>query len=339
MGLYRAVGRPLFFALPPEAAHQVAGVVLRLPLPWKAIGGVLDDPVLHAQVAGIALRNPVGLAAGFDKSCRFLSALGGLGFGYVVGGSLTRAPRPGNPKPRIVRRPADRAIVNSMGLPNRGAEYAAQRLRLHRTTSPVIVSLAAEEVDDVVAAHALVAAHADGIELNVSSPSLAWNSPQERGEHLGRVLEALRPRARKPLFVKLPPIGDHPAEIMGLARVALNAGASGLTCFNTLPVDEPRLSTARGGLSGPPLTDRTVAGIREVRREVGAALPINACGGVTTAADAMACLEAGATTVQLYTALIYEGPRIVRSINEGLARKLRDRGTTASLPQVRPRSG
>src|SRR5436189_664321 len=129
MGLYRAVGRPLFFALPPEAAHRVAGTVLRLPLPWKAIGGVPDHPVLHVTLAGIPLRNPVGLAAGFDKNCRFLAALGDLGFGYVVGGSLTLAPRKGNLKPRIVRRPEERAIVNAMGLPNRGGEHAARRLR------------------------------------------------------------------------------------------------------------------------------------------------------------------------------------------------------------------
>src|SRR5206468_10924456 len=122
MGLYRAVGRPLFFALPPEAAHRVAGTVLRLPLPWKAIGGTEEWPILYMEMAGIPLRNPVGLAAGFDKNCRFLAALGGLGFGYAVGGSLTLSPRKGNPKPRIVRRPEERAIVNAMGLPNRGAE-------------------------------------------------------------------------------------------------------------------------------------------------------------------------------------------------------------------------
>ncbi len=329
MGLYRAVGRPLFFALPPEAAHRVAGRVLRLPLPWKAIGGAHDDPALHTELAGIPLRNPVGLAAGFDKSCRFLPALGDLGFGYVVGGSLTRAPRKGNPKPRIDRRPEDRAIVNAMGLPNRGAEYAERRLRRLRKTSPVLVSLAAEDVYDVVAAHALVEPHADGIELNVSSPSLAWASPDERRDHLGRLLDALQPRRRKPLFVKLPPVGDNPTEVLALARAAVDGGASGLTCFNTLPVDEPRLSTGRGGLSGPPLTAGTVEGIREIRREVGDAVALNACGGVTTSADALACLEAGATTVQVYTVFVYEGPRLVRTITEGLAASLGDRARLA----------
>jgi dihydroorotate dehydrogenase subfamily 1 len=334
MGLYRAVGRPLFFALPPEAAHRAAGAVLRLPLPWRAIGGFTDDPVLHVTLAGIQLRNPVGLAAGFDKSCRFLPALGDLGFGYVVGGSLTRAPREGNAKPRIVRRPAEKAIVNAMGLPNRGAAYAAGRLRRPRRTSPVIVSLAAEEVENVVAAHAGVEPQADGIELNVSSPSLAWTSPQERRDHVSRILEALRPPTQKPLFVKLPPPADDPAEVLALARAAMDHGADGLTCFNTMPVAEPRLSTGRGGLSGPPLSERTISGVRDVRSEIGSAVPINACGGITTAADALACLEAGATTVQLYTALIYEGPRIVRAITRGLARTLRERRATASSPRA-----
>jgi dihydroorotate dehydrogenase len=336
MGLYRAVGRPLFFALPPEAAHRVAGAVLRLPLPWKAIGGVPDDPDLHVTLAGIPLRNPVGLAAGFDKSCRFLHALGDLGFGYLVGGSLTRAPRNGNPKPRIVRRPEEHAIVNAMGLPNRGAEHAARRLARFRGTAPVVVSLAAEEVDDVLAAHALVQARVAAIELNVSSPSLAWKSPGERRDHLAHVLDALRPRLHTPLFVKLPPLGDDPAEVMRLARLSVDAGASGLTCFNTLPVDEPRLSTGRGGLSGPPLTERTIEGIREIRREVGSAVALNACGGVTTAADALACLEAGATTVQVYTAFVYQGPRLVRAITEGLAAALRDRRAAAASPHATP---
>src|SRR5919204_346014 len=114
MGAYRALARPLFFALPPEAAHRVAGGILR--------------------------RTPVGLAAGFDKSCRFLPALGELGFGYLVAGTVTRRPRSGNPKPRIVRRPESRAMVNSMGLPNRGVDYAAKRLGSMRRTAPVLIS-------------------------------------------------------------------------------------------------------------------------------------------------------------------------------------------------------
>src|SRR5947199_9842087 len=138
MGSYRTAARPLFFAIPPEAAHRLAGVILRLPLPWRRIGNAMLDPALETSLAGIRLRNPVGLAAGFDKSCRYLLALGELGFGYVVAGTVTRRPRRGNPKPRIVRRPPSASLVNSMGLPNRGAPYAADRLRTGRRTGPVL---------------------------------------------------------------------------------------------------------------------------------------------------------------------------------------------------------
>src|SRR5436309_4542354 len=132
--LYSRLARPLFFALPPEGAHHLALGLLRLPLPWRRIGDVPEDPALHTDLAGIALRNPVGLAAGFDKSCRLVTALGEIGFGYVVAGTVTRRPRRGNPKPRIVRRPDTLSIVNSMGLPNGGAQYAAKRLRAARRT-------------------------------------------------------------------------------------------------------------------------------------------------------------------------------------------------------------
>src|SRR5919201_520098 len=127
MGLYRAL-RPAVFAAPPEAAHRVAGALLELPLPWRRIGGAVDDPALHTNLAGIELRNPIGLAAGFDKRCRVLHSLGRLGFGYVVGGTITSRPRAGNPRPRIVRYPGRRAMVNSMGLPNPGPEAAAANM-------------------------------------------------------------------------------------------------------------------------------------------------------------------------------------------------------------------
>src|SRR5436190_14501536 len=202
MGAYRALARPLFFALPPEGAHRVAGGLLRLPLPWRSIGGAVDDATLRTDLAGIPLRNPVGLAAGFDKSCRFLPALGELGFGYLVAGTVTRSPRSGNPKPRIVRRPESGSMVNSMGLPNRGAEYAADRLRRSRRTAPVLVSLADEDPADVVANHALLEPLADGIELNASCPNVSWGRDRDNEEHLRGLLRALRERRTKPLFVK-----------------------------------------------------------------------------------------------------------------------------------------
>src|SRR6266480_166309 len=129
---------------------------LARPLPWGRIGGVRPDPALEIDLAGIRLRNPVGLAAGFDKNCRVLPALADLGFGYLVGGTVTRRPRRGNRKPRIARRPASQSIVNAMGLPNRGAEEAARQLRAGRPAAPVFVSIAYEDRSDVVANHELL---------------------------------------------------------------------------------------------------------------------------------------------------------------------------------------
>jgi dihydroorotate dehydrogenase len=322
MGSYRTAARPLLFALPPEAAHRVAGTLLRLPLPWRWIGGVPTDPALEVKLAGIHLRNPVGLAAGFDKSCRFLPALGALGFGYVVAGTVTRQPRAGNPKPRIVRRPQSRAMVNSMGLPNRGAEYAAARLRATRKAGPVLISLADEDVDDVVWNHGLLEPLVEGVELNASCPNVSWGRDRDNEEHLRQLLRELGARRSKPLFVKLPPFRTDPEReaVLALARIARDHGADGFTCFNSLPVREPRLAVGTGGLTGGPLLQHTLAGVAEVLRATDGAVPINACGGVFTGSDARACLEAGATTVQIYTGLIYQGPRIVRTITEALRR-------------------
>lgn len=138
MGLYRAVGKPLFFALPPEAAHHLALDLLGLPLPWSAIGGALGLPSVPTRLAGIELANPVGLAAGFDKGCERLGPLGRLGFGYVVGGTVTRAPRTGNARPRV-RRLRGGSMVNALGLPNPGADAVAARAsptNRARTSSP-----------------------------------------------------------------------------------------------------------------------------------------------------------------------------------------------------------
>src|SRR5436190_12494948 len=210
MGSYRSVARPLLFAIPPEAAHRLAAALLRLPLPWRRIGGAAVDPALETDLAGIALGNPVGLAAGFDKSCRFLPALGELGFGYLVGGTVTARPRAGNRKPRIVRRPQSASMVNSMGLPNRGADAVAATLSASRWTVPVLISLADESSEDVLSNHALLEPLVDGVELNVSCPNVSWGRDRDNEDHLRLLLRELRDRRIKPLFVKLPPFRTGP---------------------------------------------------------------------------------------------------------------------------------
>ncbi len=329
MGVYRSVVRPLLFALPPEAAHRLAHGLLGLPLPWERIGRVPDDPRLRVTLCGIELRNPIGLAAGFDKSCRRLDALGRLGFGYVVGGTVTRHPRAGNPKPRVARSPRQASMVNAMGLPNPGADAVARTLATGARTAPRFVSIADQDVPDALATHALLEPHADAIELNASCPNVSWGRDRDNEAHLDRLLRELGARRTKPLLVKLPPFRTRVERevVTALARIARDAGADGLTCSNTRPVRDPRLATGAGGLSGRALFADTPRIVEEIRRATERALPVNACGGIATAADALACIEAGATTVQVFTAMVYRGPRVVAEIASGLADTLRLRRT------------
>lgn len=318
MGWYSAVGRPAFLALPPEAAHRVANRLLALPLAWPHMGRVPDDASLVTTVAGIQMRNPVGLAAGFDKTCARLGPLGRLGFGYVVGGTITRHPRRGNPKPRIVRYPSQGSMVNAMGLPNPGAATAAANLVRHARTAPRFVSVADEPLDDAVATFEMLAPHADAIELNASCPNVSWGRDRDNEAHLAALLDAFAARAPLPVFVKVPPFDTELERraVLALAGLAAERGAAGITCANTRPHEESRLAVGRGGLSGRALSARTpsmVAAVREVTGSI-----VHACGGVATAEDVRACLEAGATTVQLYTALVYEGPGVVGELCSSL---------------------
>ena len=294
--------------------------MLGLPLPWERIGGASRDRSLELDLCGIRLPNAIGLAAGFDKACHRLEALGRLGFGSVVGGTVTRLARRGNPRPRIVRDRRRGAIVNAMGLPNPGAEAAARSLARMRRTAPRLVSVADESPEDATAAVDLLAPHVDGFELNASSPNAPWR--HDPG-HMTELLGAFRARTDRPVLLKLPPFSgvEERGAVLDLARAAIEAGASGLVCSNTVPVDEPRLAAGRGGLSGGPLTALTPGIVEDVAAATGRAVPIVACGGIFTPGDVLACLDAGATAVELYTGLIYRGPAIVGDLTRGLIRR------------------
>ncbi|HEU4356509.1 MAG TPA: dihydroorotate dehydrogenase 2 [Actinomycetota bacterium] len=340
MGLYRAVVRPAFLALPPEGAHRLAQRLLGLPLPWERIGGATADPALARTLAGIPLANPIGLAAGFDKTGAHLDSLGRLGFGYVVGGTFTRAPRAGNPKPRIVRYRSRGSMANAMGLPNPGAEAASRTLARVRRTGPRLASVADEALEDVLATHALLEPHVDGVELNASCPNVSWGRDRDNEAHLAAILRELGARRQTPLFVKLPPFRAEVERevVLALARIAVEGGADGLVCSNTRPVSEPRLAVGTGGLSGRALFEDTVRIVVEVRAASDGAVPIVACGGVSSAADALACLQGGAAAVQVYTALVDRGPRLVGELTAGLANALRGNGAALGAAPPSERS-
>jgi dihydroorotate dehydrogenase len=218
------------------------------------------------------------------------------------------------------------SLVNAMGMPNPGAAVAASRLAKSPRTAPRFVSLADEALDDVLAAAAVLARHVEGFELNASSPNATWGHEES---HVAELVDRLSTQTGKPVMVKLPRFenDEEREDVLGMAVAAKARGAAALTCSNTRLVAEPRLAMGRGGLSGRPLASGTPGIVREVRAATGGEIPINASGGIATAEQALACLEAGATTVQVYTSLLYEGPAIVGSLAHGLADALRARDT------------
>lgn len=338
--MYGFIFRTVFVRLDPEVAHHVTMPVVRA-LGAAPVAAVLrrftrPDPSLRTEALGLVFESPFGVAAGFDKDAVAVRGLDAMGFGHVEVGTVTAIAQSGNPKPRLFRLVADRALINRMGFNNRGAAAAASRLRGLRTSRrrrPVIGANIGKsrvvEVEaataDYVASAGLIAPHADYLVVNVSSP----NTPGLRGlqavETLRPLLDAVRAAAGStPLLVKIAPDLDD-EEVVAIARLAVDAGLAGLIATNTtvsragLTSDTATVEAAgAGGLSGAPLRERALAVLRLVREAVPADFCVIAAGGVETAADVQERLDAGADLVQGYTAFIYRGPMWARQINRGL---------------------
>ncbi|KAA9087160.1 quinone-dependent dihydroorotate dehydrogenase [Microbacterium radiodurans] len=343
--MYALIFRTVLSRLDPETAHHAAMPVIQmlgLP-PFASIARTITRPAaeLRTEALGLTFASPFGVAAGFDKNAVAARGLGALGFGHVEIGTVTAIAQEGNPRPRLFRLVADRALINRMGFNNRGAAAAASRLaRLRRRRHrPVLganigksrVVDVADATADYVTSTRLVAPVADYLVVNVSSP----NTPGLRGlqavETLRPLLEAVREAAGStPLLVKIAPDLDDD-EVTAIAAMAVDAGLAGLIATNTtisrsgLRADAARVDAAgAGGLSGAPLRERSLAVLRLVRAAVPASFCVVAAGGVETAADVQERLDAGADLVQGYTAFVYRGPLWAREINRGLVALRRD---------------
>ena len=306
---------------PPETAINAGTRALRVRPAWRSLGPSTAEVDLPAAVGGIALRNPVGLAAGLDKHCASLDSLAAFGFGYVVGGTVTAQARPGNAKPRVLRLAEQESVINALGFPGDGLDAALARLeRLRRMPARVLVSIAALDEHETAECAERLQPLVDGVEVNISSPNTAglrrFHEPEALRGLLG-VLDAVR---LKPLFVKIPPwtTDEEREQILALVRVCRESGVDAVTAANTIPVEDERLATGRGGLSGRAILENMLAMLPDIRAELGSGVGLNACGGIASADDARAALEAGADTVQLYTALVFRGPGLVEEICDGL---------------------
>lgn len=282
----------MIHSLPPEPTHAAALFALRHRHLWRAVTPLLrvDAPRMHTTLAGIPFRNPIGLAAGYDKNAECPPALAALGFGYVTCGTVTASPRPGNPKPRMLRRRRDKALVNSLGFPNKGLEHAArliERALPRMEDTPIMASISGDTPDDIALCHARLQPLVAAIELNISSPNTRGLQAFQRPDALSQLLDRLNHDRGKPLFVKLPRYVHPPStddarreDILALTRVCQEHDVDALTVANTLPVSDSSLAAGTGGLSGKPLLPSTLRIIADIRADVGHGIAINASGGI-----------------------------------------------------------
>ncbi|PRX35230.1 dihydroorotate oxidase A [Meinhardsimonia xiamenensis] len=336
MRLVERLGLAALHRLEPERAHHLALRALKAGLvPLE--GGPVTSPRLATRIAGLTLPNPVGLAAGFDKNAEAVAPLCRAGFGFVEFGAATPRPQPGNPRPRLFRLTTDRAVINRFGFNNEGAEAIAARLAASRCAVPRGLNLGAgkdspDRAGDYAEVLRIAGPHIDFATVNVSSP----NTEALRDLQGRAALEAVIARVRQanaalprpvPLFLKIAPdLSD--AEIAEIAAVAMEARLDGIIATNTTVRREGLRSAARGeagGLSGRPLFALSTRVLARLSFETGGALPLIGVGGIFSAEDAFEKIRAGASAVQLYTALIYEGlslaPRIARGLDRLLERE------------------
>ena len=339
----------------------LARITLPLARPAIAAACRYEHPVLRQQLWSLDIPNPIGLAAGLDKNARLISLWSALGFGFVEVGSVTAQPSRGNRRPRLFRLEQDGALINRLGLPNQGAARIARRLR-HRAGAPAPgISIAkthdsgimgVEAVEDYRRSFSQLAALGSYIALNISCPNTADGKTFEEADHLNELLEAIMSAKSSlgsdiPLLIKLSP-PDSPkivydSQLEDVLAVALQFGIDGFVVCNTAPDRSGLTSDAApigtGGMSGRPLHRRAVRMVQYIAQQTGGRVPIIGVGGIASAEDAYRMICAGASLVQVYTGLIYEGPGLVRRIKEGLVSLLEADGWTSVADAVGCRSG
>ncbi|TGE26202.1 quinone-dependent dihydroorotate dehydrogenase [Hymenobacter metallicola] len=340
--MYKALLKPLLFQLDAEQAHHFVFDNLRrsnrLPGMPALLRSLYDftHPQLEREVFGLKFRNPVGLAAGFDKNAELTDELSALGFGFVEIGTVTPRPQPGNPSPRLFRLKQDEALINRMGFNNAGATAAAQRLRQRRSTMLIGGNIGKNKdtpneqaADDYIASFEALFDTVDYFVVNVSSPNTPNLRQLQEKEPLIKLLQQVQEvnlaKARpKPLLLKIAPdLTD--GQLDDILTIAAETKLSGLVATNTTiardnlqTTPDHLTSIGAGGLSGKPLRQRATDVIRYLHRQTEGALPIIGVGGISSPADALEKLAAGASLVQLYTGFIYEGPALVKRINQAL---------------------
>ena len=332
MACYKTL-RPALFLLPPERAHRAAIRALQLGVAPKS---TFTHPSLATEIAGLALPTPVGLAAGFDKNAEAYRGALASGFGFVEIGTVTPRGQPGNPQPRLFRLVEEEAVINRLGFNNEGVDAAVARL--HSRGAGIVGGNIGKNKDsgdavaDYVMAMRSIYPVVDYITVNISSPNTPGLRALQAENELTALVKAVQDLrssfpVRKPIFVKIAPDNDQ-TTLEAVAAVAIEMKIDALIVSNTTISRDGVRSTETGGLSGKPLFERSTQTLRHMYKLTDSRVPLIGVGGISSAADAYEKIRAGASAVQLYTALIYQGFGLVDEINEGLAGLLARDGFT-----------
>ncbi len=347
--------RPVLFSLPPETAHEFALESLRFGLGSKKLqekfaAGFARSPFGAIECFGLKFENPIGIAAGFDKNGVVTRQLAALGFGCVEVGTTTFHPQPGNPKPRLFRLPADKALINRAGFNNQGTARVVERLRNNRPPCILGINIGKSKivgveaaVEDYLKSFDLAREIADYIVVNVSSPNTPNLRELQKADALDELLSALQKRNGElsnnqksvPLLVKIAP-DLSTGEIEAICDICLKLNLAGIVATNTT-INRDNLKTVAaniekigaGGLSGAPIRQKSTHVIKTIYKFTRGKLPIIGVGGIFTASDAFEKIAAGASLVQLYTGFVYQGLTIARDINDGLAKIFEQRSLTS----------
>ncbi len=330
----------ILFRFDPETAHSIAGLGLRslpyAPIVLKALKKhyFVNDPSLQQRLFGVKFQNPVGLAAGFDKNGEYITATPTLGFGYTEIGTITPQPQEGNPKPRLFRLKEDRSIQNAMGFNNHGAEYMLKQLnKLYFFDYPIGINIGKNKLtpedkalEDYERLLYTFKDQGDYIVINISSPNTPGLRDLQNEQFIGDLFSMAKKITDQPIFLKIAP--DMMAEdAIALCTSAVNAGATGIIATNTT-IDYSLSKDAKdfGGISGALVREKSY----ELFKALGEALYdktiLISVGGIETAEDAYRRIKAGASLVQVYSMLIYNGPNMIKEINEGLVKLLKADG-------------
>ncbi|TNE52759.1 MAG: quinone-dependent dihydroorotate dehydrogenase [Bacteroidetes bacterium] len=341
--------RAFLFLFDPEKIHHFTARCLRLGYQLSLVRWYwekkfhLNHPDLERELFGLRFRNPVGLAAGFDKDATMYREMGALGFGFIEIGTLTPKAQPGNERPRLFRLKEDQAIINRMGFNNGGVEAAALRLKKERHGLIVggnigknKVTPNEEALNDYLISFEILYPHVDYFVVNVSSPNTPNLRDLQEKEPLKRILNALmqarkEKQGEKAILLKIAPDLTE-SQLDDIIEIVTETGIHGVIATNTtisregLQSDSEKVtSIGAGGLSGKPLVHRSTEVIRYLAKKSGKAFPIIGVGGIHSAQDALEKLEAGADLVQLYTGFIYEGPSLIKKINQAILEKRKNR--------------